>query len=800
MPIRKKNGFICLLTITLASILLISCGTGNGPAQVSDPTASATVSPNYVLVWSDEFDGNSLDAAKWNIETGYGPNGDGWGNDEWQNYSNSPNNVYLENGALVIKARCDSGVPGKRDGSITSARITTKGKFSTKFGKIQARIQTPEAAGMWPAFWMLGANIDTFPWPKCGEIDIMEMDSLYEDDKTTLCTLHWWDDSLVPPAWTYLPKKKSFTYSLTKDYHIFEVDWDENRIIGKIDGQEYFVKSIDPTTMDEFLKDFFILLNIAVGGTHGGSPYQTDWQNPPKMYVDWVRVYKKVSSTAGIYTESPKDATIPYQRIINSVEYGGNRATPNEISKAVPPHDGTNVLSVDFFDAGKTYGGFAFKFSLADISTYSTLVFSVDNSGIPDLHDLGVKLEGVAAVTYTLTGFAGAEDSSIQTDPVNVNNSVARVVRRTNATETFAGTVVSTGANQSVPAIPFTSANKKMTMRVYSPAPGIPVRIKVQVAAESQPKVTTCETEVLTTVANAWQTLTFDFASQVAGTPALDVSKSYDQIVIFFNFGKTGAQDGGKTYYFDDVVFLGGTWPTLTFASGNKQVQLASYTPTRSGNWGTYEIPLRDFAGVNLTQVLNLGFWNPVDNNSKLVFGTLYFDDIYLRSNPSAYLYATDNQVKIGFIAGTDYAGFDGGGSGSGIDNQYAGDNTYNPVLKIANGTGWGTPTAAIAFTGFKNGFSIPYTALRFKVKSLPTPNVFLKFSSGTGGTGQQFENFYDLSTYATAIGTTGWYEVTIPLSDFPDRSVYTEFAIHGGLGNGGTFYLTDIYFTLESP
>ena len=796
MPIRGKNGFIGLLTITFTSILLIGCGKGSGPTQVSDPSASATVSPNYVLVWSDEFDGNSLDAAKWNIETGYGS--DGWGNDEWQNYTNSPNNVHLENGALIITARCDSGVPGKRDGSITSARINTKGKFSSKFGKIQARIQPPEAAGMWPAFWMLGANIDTSPWPKCGEIDIMEMDSLYEDDKTTLCTLHWWDDSLVPPDWTYLSKKKSFPYSLTKDYHIFEVDWDENRIIGKIDGQEYFVKSIDPTTMDEFLKDFFILLNVAVGGTHGGSPYQTDWQNPPKMYVDWVRVYKKVPSTAGIYTESQKDATIKYKDITDSGNSGGNRAVPNQISKGVPPFDGTNVLSVAFSDAGKTYGGITLNFSLADISNYSTLVFSIDNSGIPDLHDLGVKLEGVAPVTYTLAGFAGAEDSSIQTDPVDVNNSVARVVRRTDATETYAGTVVSTGAKGSVPKIPFTTANKKMTARVYMPATGIPVRLKVQNSGEpDNAKVTTCEVEVPTTGANAWQTLTFDFASPVAGTPALDVSKTYDQVVIFFNFGITGADDGGKTYYFDDLAFVGGTWPTLTFFSGNKQVQLASYTPTRSGNWDTYEVPLRDFAGVNLTQVLNLGFWNPVDNSSKLVFGTLYIDDIYLRANTSAYLYATDDQVKIEFVAGRDYTGIDNGGSGSVIDNQYAVDNTYKPVIKIANGTGWGTPTAAIAFTGFGKGFSIPYTALRFKIKLLPTSIVYVAFASGTG---PQFESFYDLSTYATAIGTTGWYEVTIPLSDFPDRSIYTEFAIHGGLGNGGTFYLTDVYFTLESP
>ena len=159
-----------------------------------------------------------------------------------------------------------------------------------------------------------------------------------------------------------------------------------------------------------------------------------------------------------------------------------------------------------------------------------------------------------AGIVYTLTGFAGAEDSSLQPDPTNAANMVVRV-RRSATAEIFAGTTVSTGANNSVGKIPFTAGNTKMTVRVYSPSAGIHVRLKVEDAADSTHSV---ETEAITTVANAWETLTFDFANQVAGTPALNLAFTYNKVTIFFNFGVTGATAGAQTYYFDDVLFVTG--------------------------------------------------------------------------------------------------------------------------------------------------------------------------------------------------------------------------------------------------
>ena len=158
-----------------------------------------------------------------------------------------------------------------------------------------------------------------------------------------------------------------------------------------------------------------------------------------------------------------------------------------------------------------------------------------------------------SSLTYTLSGFGGAEDSTVVVDPAGGPNKVAKVVKSATA-ELWAGTTVSTGPNFSVPTLPFTALATKMMVRVWSPDAGIQVRLKVEDAADPTRSV---ETEATTTVANAWETLTFDFANQAAGTAALNLAFTYNKASIFFNFGVTGATAGAKTYYFDDVAFGG---------------------------------------------------------------------------------------------------------------------------------------------------------------------------------------------------------------------------------------------------
>ena len=157
-----------------------------------------------------------------------------------------------------------------------------------------------------------------------------------------------------------------------------------------------------------------------------------------------------------------------------------------------------------------------------------------------------------SATTYSLTGFGGAEDASVVADPVTGTGKVAKVVKSATA-EPWAGATVSTGANLSISAIPFSASAKTMTARVWAPAAGIPVRLKVEDAADV---TRSCETEATTTVVSGWQTLTFNFAAPAAGTAALNLAFTYNKASLFFNFGKTGAQGGGGTYYFDDLSFV----------------------------------------------------------------------------------------------------------------------------------------------------------------------------------------------------------------------------------------------------
>ncbi|MCF8367251.1 MAG: family 16 glycosylhydrolase [Bacteroidales bacterium] len=241
--------------------------------------------PNYNpnLVWSEEFDYTGLPgSSNWNMETG----GGGWGNNELQYYTNSQNNAMVENGVLTITAREEEY--GGRD--YTSARITTQNKFDFKYGKIEARIKLPYGQGLWPAFWMLGANISSVGWPACGEIDIMEMiGGSGGNDKTCHTTLHWDNNG------DHASYGESYTLSsgiFADDYHIFAVEWDSQEIRGYVDENKFYTANLTPAELSEFRNNFFIILNVAVGGNWPGSPDATT-VFPQTMKVDYVRVYQE---------------------------------------------------------------------------------------------------------------------------------------------------------------------------------------------------------------------------------------------------------------------------------------------------------------------------------------------------------------------------------------------------------------------------------------------------------------------------------------------------------------------------
>lgn len=239
--------------------------------------------PDTNLIWAEEFDYTGLpDPAKWNMETG----GGGWGNNELQYYTNSENNAKVENGMLTITAREEEY--GGRD--YTSARMTTQSKFDFKYGKIEARIKLPYGQGLWPAFWMLGANINSVSWPACGEIDIMEMVGGDGQDNTCHATLHW--ENADGDHGSYGESHTLSSGIFADDFHVFSVEWNSQMIKAYVDGINYYTISITEAQFDEFRENFFIILNLAVGGDWPGSP-DASTLFPQTMQVDYVRVYQE---------------------------------------------------------------------------------------------------------------------------------------------------------------------------------------------------------------------------------------------------------------------------------------------------------------------------------------------------------------------------------------------------------------------------------------------------------------------------------------------------------------------------
>ena len=288
-----------IVIFSMMSITLISCIDKEKRKSTDDPkkVKSATISQNeyafepgqdWKLAWSDEFEVDSIDKNNWNfqvVEAGHF-------NDEWQRYTNSSKNAYIEDGSLILKAIHESDVHAM--GNYSSARLHTAKKQTFKYGKIVARVKLPFSEGIWPAFWMLGTNInenggDT-PWPQSGEIDIFELYGS-KDDGVIEANLHYADESgshADMGATSFKLEEGKFADA----FHIFELEWDANRVAWSVDGVEYASMPITADELSEFHKEFFILLNVAVGGEWAGRPDASS-VFPQYMYVDWVRVYKE---------------------------------------------------------------------------------------------------------------------------------------------------------------------------------------------------------------------------------------------------------------------------------------------------------------------------------------------------------------------------------------------------------------------------------------------------------------------------------------------------------------------------
>jgi beta-glucanase (GH16 family) len=257
-----------------------------GVSGASD-AAHQKVNPNWKLVWSDEFDGDSLDTTKWNYEI----DGKGGGNGELEYYTDKPENIHLENGHLLITAIKNGTDSEGKTHKFTSARITTKGKFSTKYGRFEARIKVPTGKGVWPAFWLMPEDSTYGGWASSGELDIME--EVGDKPNTAFGTIHYgdkWPRNVHTGDKYILPSG-----ILADDWHVYAVEWEEGVIRWYIDGNLYetqtkwYTKAAPfPAPFDQ---NFYIILNFAVGGAWPGKP-SADTPFPQTMDVDYVRVYQ----------------------------------------------------------------------------------------------------------------------------------------------------------------------------------------------------------------------------------------------------------------------------------------------------------------------------------------------------------------------------------------------------------------------------------------------------------------------------------------------------------------------------
>ena len=263
------------------------------PTPTPTPTPAAADPTVWSMAWSDEFDGptnSPIDSSKWTAEVG----GNGWGNQELEYYTNRIDNAYQTNGSLVIKALKETYTGSDNvTRNYTSARLITKNKFTAKYGRVEARLRIPFGQGLWPAFWMLGDNIDSIGWPSCGEMDIME--NIGREPSVIHGTLHG-------PGYSGANGLSS-SFSLTNnlhfadDYHVFAIEWEPGVVRFYCDGILYKTRTpadLPPGTTWAFDHPFFLILNVAVGGTWPGSPDPTT-VFPQTMLVDYVRVYQRTT-------------------------------------------------------------------------------------------------------------------------------------------------------------------------------------------------------------------------------------------------------------------------------------------------------------------------------------------------------------------------------------------------------------------------------------------------------------------------------------------------------------------------
>ena len=305
----KKNHFLSLLFLFLAVSCNKSKDTTDNNSSITNNNSNNINTPvdtyvfNNELTWSDEFDvDGSISIDKWSIET-VAPNNGSWWNGELQYYTDKENNIKIEDGLLKITAKYES-FNGK---NYTSARINTQDKYEFTYGRVELRAKLPNWEGMWPAFWLLGANYDVIGWPYCGELDILEHGDYIKDSTVD-------DPGLISSAVHYGPLDHKSQYANIPNtifmatgqenfvraekiienpfdqFHTYAIQWAPDKIQFFIDDDMYFEFPLQ-AQHSPFDKPFFLILNLAVGG-HWTDGYVAPGFDQATYEIDYVRIYQ----------------------------------------------------------------------------------------------------------------------------------------------------------------------------------------------------------------------------------------------------------------------------------------------------------------------------------------------------------------------------------------------------------------------------------------------------------------------------------------------------------------------------
>lgn len=408
-----------LLLLCFIGIVFIACkkNESNEPNEPGNPDNLPTEYEGWTIEWSDEFNDSEINLNNWTYELGDGTNHGlpiGWGNNEKQIYTNNIENssIVNDNGisALAITAHTDNS------GGFTSAKLTTQKLFSTRFGRIEAKVKMPKGQGLLPAIWMLGDNRNEIDWPGCGEIDIIEM--LGHQSDTIYSTLHYTNSENM-----HAEIQESFGLSgddFSENYHIISMDWTPESLTFSLDGNKLPSMQIEDD-MKEFLRSAYLIINVAVGGNWPGEPDETT-VFPQTMYIDYIRVYSKNDFQApdAPVLDKDEEAIGPiiepnignnaikdgFTKLGNLTVTSYGPGAPN-ISSSDIAINGDQSLVFDF--PGENWGGaYILLENPKDISSYNYLKFSLNK---PDSYvNSEIKLEAGAsnAIVY-LTDYTGIE-------------------------------------------------------------------------------------------------------------------------------------------------------------------------------------------------------------------------------------------------------------------------------------------------------------------------------------------------------------------------------------------------------